>query len=470
MIDPSTSGTGYWVLRLACVLPGLALILWALADGPMIGGGLGIGLLDGAVLAVGCITLLAGFLPSRFLANYLAFFISASLMLIIIEVMLQIFLRSHYFPANDFDSRVLFKLRPSASSVFTHLPVNGGETIVSRVNDDGFTGPDLFPQGARARILVYGDSFINALFTAEEDRFTARLQEELRHRLGREIEVINAGVAGYGPDQVLRRMETELEVFKPDLVVFGLFTGNDFGDLLRNRLYRLDEANELVENDFRLSPEQKRMVALNRHELVLARILRETTKRFSGRSRAFDTFDPEAWIKRAHQQHLREYDEFVIKGDNTVGAFAVDPYSADIASSPESPSSRYKIRMMDRIVARMANEVDAAGTPLLALAIPHPMDLLDGDHASGRIDRSSFPEYSPKNLTDAASKIFSNHAIPHVNLYTPFVAEEVNALFLKGGDDHWNEAGQALAAEIVADRIVGDGLMKRLSPTGAVLD
>ncbi len=455
---PSTSRA--WPLRLICILAGLALIGWGLSDSPMIGGGPGLGPFEALVLLAGGVTVVAGLLPLRIMANYLALFVTMAVTLVLVEVALQVLFRGQYFPANDYDSRVLFKLRPGATSQFTHLPANGGETIVSRVNRDGFTGPELLPQGERPRVLVYGDSFINAVFTPEDDRFTARLQQDLGQRLGREVEVINAGIAGYGPDQVLRRMETELEAYKPDLVVFGLFTGNDFGDLLRNRLYRLDDTGALVENEFHLSPEQERQIALNRHELVLVRILREAKKRFSaGPGKVFDDFDPEAWINRAYDQHLQEYEDFVVRGDNTVGKFSVDPYSTDIAAEPDSPSSQYKIRMMDRIVARIAGEAGDAGIPLLAVAIPHPMDLMDGDHASGRIDRAAFPGYQPTQLTDTAGAIFEGHDIPYVNLYAPFAAADAGALYLGGGDDHWNEAGQALAAEIVAERIVSDGML-----------
>ena len=448
-----------WPLRLACILPGLALVLWALSDGPMIGGAPGIRFFDGAVLGLGVITVIAGLMPKGFVANYLALFVMGMLTLVAAEVVLRSFFKGNYFAANHYDERVLFKLRPSFDSSFTHIPANGGETIVTRINSDGFAGPELIADDPRPRVMVYGDSFMNAVFTPEEDRFSTVLQAELSAALGREVEVINAGVAGYGPDQVLRRLETEIDAYQPDLVVFGLFTGNDFGDLLRNRLYRLDETGALVENDYILSAEQQRNIALNKHELVLLRVLKDAKKKFAGPSGHFAAFDPEAWMKQAYDQHLREYNEFVVQGDNTVGAFAVDPYSTDIATDPDSPSSQYKLRMMDAVVARIAQETLDAGVPLLAVAVPHPMDLLGGAHASGKINRDVFPNYNPTELTDAATAIFDRNDIANVNLYAPMAAEDVSALYLGGGDDHWNAAGQALGARVVAEQIMAEGLL-----------
>ena len=450
---------GRLVLRLGCILPGLALIALALADGPMIGGGPGLGLFDGAVLALGVVTVIAGLLPTGFAANYLAFFIAIMVTFAAVETVLQVFFRSHYFAVNDYDERVLFKLQPGASRAFTHLPVNGGETLVYHVNSDGFAGPELLPEGEATRVLVYGDSFMNAVYTPLEERFTSRLQTMLGDRLGRKVEVINAGIAGYGPDQILRRMETELATYKPDLVIVGIFTGNDFGDLLRNRLYRLDEAGTLVENDFRLSPAQARQIAQNQSELVTLRVLKNTLKRLRTGPGHFDNFDAAGWIDRALAQHRREYEEFVVQGDNTVGEFAVDPYTADIAVDADAPSSQYKIEMMKQVFAGIKGEAEKAGLPLLAVVIPHPMDVLNGDHASGKIDPALYPGYDPTRLVQTMSDIVAETGVPQVNLFAPFSAVDANTLYLKGGDDHWNSAGQALAAELVADQIQMGGYL-----------
>src|SRR5439155_6628510 len=60
------------------------------------------------------------------------------------------------------------------------------------------------------------------------------------------IEVINAGVDGFGPDQSLLRFEQEVDVYQPDIVVFHIFADNDFGDIIRNRLFDVDPSGALV--------------------------------------------------------------------------------------------------------------------------------------------------------------------------------------------------------------------------------
>ena len=47
--------------------------------------------------------------------------------------------------------------------------------------------------GQSPRVVVYGDSFVQAEFSRLEDTFAERLKARLVGRFGREIEVVNAG-------------------------------------------------------------------------------------------------------------------------------------------------------------------------------------------------------------------------------------------------------------------------------------
>ena len=85
--------------------------------------------------------------------------------------------------------------------------------------------------------------------------------------------------------------------------------------------------------------------------------------------------------------------------------------------------------------------------------------LLDGEHASGLVDKAKYPGYVPTRLSDAMVTIARDHRLPVLNLFPLFQSEDVDALFLRGGDDHWNGAGQALGAESAAAFLVENGLL-----------
>ncbi|MDQ2089956.1 alginate O-acetyltransferase AlgX-related protein [Marimonas arenosa] len=450
------------IVRAVCIVVGLLLTALAFSDSP-VAGGEGFGMVETLVLSVGVLTIFIGVVLSRFASTYLLVLASTIITLVLAEFVLKALLGPSYYTAYAFDQRYLFKLEPNVSRAYVHHPANGGHTVVYKVNSDGFRGPDLIETGTKPRIVVYGDSFIHAEYTELPETFPVQLANQLSSAHGLEAEVINAGVAGYGPDQILRRLENEIEPLNPDLVVVALFSGNDFGDLLRNRLYRLSDDDRLVENDFRLSEAQQRQIKLNRAEPVLLKLLKETkNKLLSPEDEAF-VFDKRQWIEDALAQHLAEYQSYVARGDNTVGEFGVDPYSADIALLPESPSAGYKIQLLDRIVARMKRVAEAHAVPIVAVIIPHPVDLLDGDHDSGWVNKAKYSEYSPTRLSDAMVSITVNSSIPTLNLFPVFKQTDVKSHFLRGGDDHWNSVGQKLAAEAVATFLSENGLLDALS-------
>lgn len=92
--------------------------------------------------------------------------------------------------------------------------------------------PDAF------RVLVLGDSFVEAYSVDENDRVTEVLCGMLEGRLGgRPVQVIPMGTAGYSTDQELLWLESEGLRYDPDLVVL-LFHPNDIWYNTRSRYSR----------------------------------------------------------------------------------------------------------------------------------------------------------------------------------------------------------------------------------------
>jgi hypothetical protein len=52
-------------------------------------------------------------------------------------------------------------------------------------------------------------------------------------------------------------------------------------------------------------------------------------------------------------------------------------------------------------------------------------------------------------------------AVPYVNLYDAFAAASPDSLYFRGGDNHWNEKGQALAAESTLEALEQQGVLQR---------
>jgi hypothetical protein len=77
------------------------------------------------------------------------------------------------------------------------------------------------------RILVLGDSFVEAVQVPFEQSFVPLLERKLKAAAGaRQIEVINGGVMAFSTDQALLFLEQEGSKYQPDLVVL-LFLDSD---------------------------------------------------------------------------------------------------------------------------------------------------------------------------------------------------------------------------------------------------
>ncbi len=81
------------------------------------------------------------------------------------------------------------------------------------------------------RILVLGDSFTEAMQVPLEQSFPARLASCLAGRTPQKIEVINAGVSGYGAGEALLFFNHRGVKFQPDLVLVAIFIGNDIRNM-----------------------------------------------------------------------------------------------------------------------------------------------------------------------------------------------------------------------------------------------
>jgi hypothetical protein len=112
-----------------------------------------------------------------------------------------------------------YRLWPSKR--LRHLyPVDHPRPLLITSNSDGFRSRrELRPGDERTRIVVLGDSMVFGIGVEEPERFTELL--EVREPGWR---VENLGMTGFGPDLMLRALETVGLDPKPDLVVLGMFS------------------------------------------------------------------------------------------------------------------------------------------------------------------------------------------------------------------------------------------------------
>ncbi|WP_295640473.1 SGNH/GDSL hydrolase family protein [uncultured Methylibium sp.] len=425
---------------------------YAISDHPFYGGEPGFGRLQSLIAAVGVALAVAAALPLRFAERVLLVAVTCLVMLALAEAAAAIVLGQSIRPIYQTDERLIFKFIPDRQSVMKRLPANGGTVVGHRINTDGFRGEELLPAGSARRVVIYGDSFIHASYTPDDETFAVVLGRQLQAAAGARIEVVNAGVSSYGPDQIILKMEDELPRLRPDLVVVSVFAGNDYGDLMRNKLFRLGADGRLVANRWTLDPAVRSKLELSQRESLLLRALRQMLGSFRSRGGADGAANEAAkfsdWDFLLAEAE-REYRSFIVDGNDVVTNTHVDYYSADVSLQPESPSARYKVALMRAVLQRIRDVARAQGVPLAFLFIPHPNDVTD-KYDWGPVDRARFPSYDGRNQTAPLEDAARSLGVPFVNLYEPYRAVDASQLYFRGGDDHWNAAGQRMAAELMA--------------------
>jgi hypothetical protein len=347
------------------------------------------------------------------------------------------------------DSELIYRPIPGARSVKSAGPEGARHWVTTQIDAQGYRGPDLANPKSGPRVAVYGDSFAFA-----ED---VPLAETFVERLGRALapqappEMVNAGVVGYGPDQACLRMEREFDALQPDLVVLVLCSANDFGDLVRNKLFALDSSEKLVPNPVRIAPqlfEEFEAKARAADAPALVRAYRAWRDERAERARLAAGGPQPPWIEWYLRQARDEYAEYVLEKDLAVRQVWQDYYDADLAIHPEWESSAYKRRLMRAVLERMRDACARRGTPFAALIVPSAVDLCPTNEI--HVDPARYPTWDPARLTSTLAEILDELRVPQLNLYQPFRAGGAENFFIGGGNMHWNAAGQELAAQKLA--------------------
>ena len=99
-----------------------------------------------------------------------------------------------------------------------------------RTNSIGLRGAELTSDPETIRVLTVGDSFTLGLQVEEEQTWQSGLSVSLSQDLGRPVELLNAGVDGYGTLQATAQMERLARQTGAKFAVLAFYLGNDFRD------------------------------------------------------------------------------------------------------------------------------------------------------------------------------------------------------------------------------------------------
>jgi len=357
-----------------------------------------------------------------------------------------------------------FSLRPGAEG---HYQREGGSYV--RINSDGLRDRDHVKTKPpnTVRIAVLGDSFVEAMHVPMEQTFWSALEHKLQECdafAGKQVEVINFGVSGYGTAQELMTLRQKVWDYSPDIVLLAFTTLNDIYDNSR-ALSKSEEVPYFVyhngsldydasfrdsgiyrQRDSRLSRigrwfhDHLRIVQLGHHVQFVLKL------------RLTD------WRNRRHSAPPpppAEANPPAITKPLTAETIGIENM---IYLDPQSEDWKEAWHVTEGLITEMDDEVRQRGAKFFLVTLSNAIQVYPDP-----VIRQNFMKhlgvtslfYANLRLRDLATR----DNFEFFDLAEPMQAyAEKNKVFLHGfdrdiGNGHWNANGHRVAAELIAQRM-----------------
>lgn len=303
------------------------------------------------------------------------------------------------------------------------------------------------------RILVLGDSYVEGAQVQANQTMAARLESMLTQQAGRPVEVINAGVFGYGTTQEYLLLDEIGAKFQPDLVLLFFCHCND----IANNNYRLELINgelwRALKPYFDLSDNGNQLELIPAPPPSARTSLRERLRDYSMLYNVIET----GVVYKFELQNPQE-------AFNGVDGLT-DPIRGKFDVKPTGEWDR-AWEITDLALEKVRDRAAEAGAKFVIVGIPdHRM--LDrsywrkGDDIKRLVDSGKVSPTAPIALLD---RIAQRLDVPHESLlstFQPKVDADGLTRYYIDGDFHWTVDGNQVAAEAVAAFLTDHGLVPR---------
>ena len=381
-----------------------------------------------------------------------------------------------------------WSLKPGAEGRYYNAMSEYDQPI--RINEMGLRSPDGIGYAKPAgvyRILVLGDSYVEALQVSLAESFPQQLAQKLAGA-GLQVEVVNAGVSGWGTDQQLLWLRSEGVKYAPDLVLLAVYPGNDF----MNNYMPLESANfgrvqkpyfelqgeTLVLQGYPYDRDRGRETGAAGNAQTIAAApapaLRPWGQWLHQHSELVRYLDPRlrevapslaVWLGRLGLIEPGQETAIAGQGANYI------PVAYGVYRQPVAPEWEQAFAVSGALFKAVKHEAAAMGaaTAAVLLTAPEQIDALRWQKSVERYPAMQNLAWDTDQSTATARRLLAEAGIPVVDLLPQFqqAAAAGNTLHLRH-DGHWTPAGQALAGAATASFLASSGLVP--VPTGSSIE
>lgn len=285
---------------------------------------------------------------------------------------------------------------------------------------------DLENSKGNYRILLMGDSFMEALQVEFEESFPHLLEAELNKLLPCRVEVINAAVSGWGTDDAVTYLSRKGMALRPNLVLFATTLHNDISDNLEGRYHVREEGG--------LRPKPVTEASLLRHLNLEARSY---------------------LVSHSHLYQL-VYQSWKSLGAANAGT-RLSEHVVELMRI--EPGATVKDGWwITKQLFEEANRLSLRGGTRMAV-FPIPLVYQVDDRAYAELLAAyhlSAAQFDPNRPRTMLFQILENEHIPGVDILPDFIRymheSGEQPLYIRG-DGHWNRAGHWAAASAVSRQV-----------------
>ncbi len=299
-------------------------------------------------------------------------------------------------------------------------------TMKTPINPQGFLGTEsvnLQKTDGRTRIAFIGDSFTFGQGVSYDQAYPA-LIGQLLNKQRIPAEILNASMVGSGPQWYYLRLKEMVKTYTPDIVVVGLYVGNDFGDLRYFQTPTID-ASGLP------------LALTTRHEYVDTDGIRRPT-----------SIPMRYRIPVLRNSHLFQMITTRMYGDvfaSETPSINADPCLLHL----RCPDSTRDIEETVRLLTGMQRISMDMKSRLLVVLIPWELQLPRRILALSRINFYA-TDKSRHIVSDTLMPRLYEAGISTLDLLSAFESYTGSEPVLYPQDRHWNAVGHTIAAEAIA--------------------
>jgi hypothetical protein len=299
------------------------------------------------------------------------------------------------------------------------------------------------------RIAVLGDSYAEAMQVDMDRAFWALLPKKLeacQFAGGRKIEAVNFGVSGYGTGHELLMLQSRVWQYSPDMVLLAFFPGND----VRNNskalegekrpYFSLKDGKLFLDSAFRDDPEFKEKQHIAEHRAFLQELRLYQLMR---RVRAGDI-----------AKHLHNAP---VAAALAAGEKLTEPgLDEQVFLEPKDAKWREAWDITDRLVEATNQETKSHGARFVLAILSTPGSVFPDAQLRARYAASLGVKslFYPEERLEALGRQDGFEVVALAPAMQKVADEKHEFLHgfpnTKPGFGHWNEAGHALAADLIA--------------------